>query len=416
MKIKLLFLGLLICVITGYFKQSVCFSANVSNFSFNSPYYAQYYICDSNTLTCKFNPLSQSKERLLSGGSKEDYKKVKKIESYIESGNFDKAIKTDSNYLPLYVYCYNYYLNKNDYHSAMNNLISIKRVNSIYKILDEDIISYKLGMLYYIEKNYSSALTYLVNFINAHNPSEDNLWFALGDIYFNMNNFDRSIEFLTKIPNTSINYLPAQEILFNDYYALEKYNEASKCAEVLVNKKPTSQNLIRRAATMQASDEVKLDILERAKSLALTSSDYVNLMRADAGIARLEQKKIDNAVNKLNGFVVKPDWQKIYMESEKYMEPVALSRRQENFFKSSNYCINKYSGQDLIKCFEYLNKEEEKISNDIKLNYQQEYLNRIQEQELFQRQQEFLERTYYNRLYMDEFYYMRPPYNYFFWW
>ena len=81
-------------------------------------------------------------------------------------------------------------MGKNDVRSAMNEMITIKRLNSLDRVLDDNVISYKLGMLYYLNKDYSVALGYLSNFINAHNPSEENLWFALADIYYNLKNYD----------------------------------------------------------------------------------------------------------------------------------------------------------------------------------------------------------------------------------
>ena len=417
MKKKLLFAFMLVFLLHSNCAYSEILNTSNKPYIVHSmPYYQQYYDLDLTNLTARFKPLTQSQEKNLTGIAKDNYKKIKKIEGYIADNNFDKAVKIDADYLPLYVYFYNYYINKNDYHSAISKLISVKRINSTDKVFNDDIISYKLGMLYYIERNYTTALTYLSNFINSHNPSEENLWLALGDIYYNLNNFDKSIEFLTKIQPSSLNYVNAQDILFNDYYALQKYKEASKCADILVKKEPNTQNLIRQAATMEANDNIKLNLLERARGLALTSSDYPNLIRADVGIARIEQKKIDNAVSKLSGFVVKPDWQKISSEVEQYSDPLEMSNRQANFFKSTNNCINRYNGQDLIKCFEYINKEEEKLTNEKKYSYQKEYEEQVRQYDIMQRQQEFLERTYYNRLYMDEFYYMRPPYSYFFWW
>ena len=371
MKKKFLFAFMLVLLLYSNCAYSeILNTSNKPYIAHSMPYYQQYYDLDLTNLTARFKPLTQAQEKNLTGITKDNYKKIKKIEGYIADNNFDKAVKVDADYLPLYVYFYNYCINKNDYHSAISKLISVKRINSTDKVFNDDIISYKLGMLYYIERNYTTALTYLSNFINSHNPSEENLWLALGDIYYNLNNFEKSIEFLTKIQPNSLNYITAQDILFNDYYALQKYKEAAKCADILVKKEPNTQNLIRQAATMEANDNIKLNLLERARGLALTSSDYPNLIRADVGIARIEQKKIDNAVSKLSGFVVKPDWQKISSEVEKYTDPIELSNRQANFFKSTNNCINRYNGQDLIKCFEYINKEEEKLTNEKKYSYQ----------------------------------------------
>ena len=379
-----------------------------------APKYIDFYDIDTMAITAKFNNLSADKEKSLSGSAKDLYKKSKKIEKYISENNYEKAIKEEPNFLPSHIKYYNYFVGKNDVRSAMNEMITIKRLNSLDRVLDDNVISYKLGMLYYLNKDYSVALGYLSNFINAHNPSEENLWFALADIYYNLKNYDSSIENAKKIPSTSINYLPIQSVLYNDYYALNNIQEANKCANVLVQREPIAANYIKLAQTSGNNDASKLNIYNKARNLALEENDIESLLVADAGIALIEQAKIDNAVSKLTGFIEKPTWMKIQNSVSAITDPIELSKRQDNFFKSTNYCIQKFSNQDLIKCFEYVNKEENKISEEIIAKYKEEYQRQMDEYDMMRRQQEFLERTYYNRLYMDEFYYMREPYNYFF--
>ncbi len=382
--------------------------------SLHAPEYMKFYDLNPTEITIKFNRLNETAEKQLSGKTKEIYKKAKKIERYISENNFEKALKEDTDFLPTHIQYYNYHLDKGDYRSAMNEIISIKRINVTDKILNDDIVSYKLGMLYYINKNYQVALTYLTHYTDSHNPSEDNLWYVLSDIYFNLGNYDDSIKYAGKIPKTSINYSPAQEVLFNDYYNTNNVEEAYKCAKELVNRNPNAHNYIRLAATSNDNDTKKLEMLNKARNLALTNDDYDNLMRADIGIARLEQKKIDGAVAKLNGFVEKPDWNKIYNQISQITEPLELSQRQANFFKSANYCMEKYSGQDLIKCFEYMDREEDKITNKILADYQQEIIEKQKELDNIRAQQQFLEQTYFQRMYMDDFLYMREPYPYFY--
>ncbi len=398
------------------FAQGYNFSADNQHVyvSARSPEYVRFYDINPTEITARYNKLSENAERQLSGQSKDTYKKVKKIQKYIAEGNFDKALKVDNDFLPTHIQYYNYHLRKNDYHSAMNEIISIKRVNSMDKILNDDIISYKLGMLYYIDKNYQGALTYLSHYTDSHNPSEDNLWYVLSDIYFHLGSYDDSIKYAVKIPKTSVNYSQAQEILFNDYYSINNVQEAYRCAKELVSRNPNAHNYIRLAATSNDNDKTKLEILNKARNMALQSEDYDNLLRADIGIARLEQKKIDGAVSNLSGFIEKPDWNKIYNEVSHLTEPLELSQRQANFFKSTNYCIDRYAGQDLIKCFEYVNKEEAKISNEKLTQYQQEMLEQQQELDAIRMQQQFLEQTYYQRMYLDDFLYMRQPYPYFY--
>ena len=380
----------------------------------NAPAYTRFYDFDLTNITANFKPLSEREEKNLSGTIKEIYKKTKKIQKYISENNYEKAIKEDNDFLPTHIQYYNYSLNKDNYRSAMNEIISIKRINSMDKILNDDIISYKLGMLYYLNNNYQGALTYLTRYENTHNPSEENLWFALSDIYFNLNNYEQSINYAKRIPSTSINYTPSLEILLNDYYNLKNIEEAAKCAKELVRRNPNAHNYIRLAATDNSDDNQKLQMLNHARTLSLDNQDYTNLMRADAGIARIEQKKIDAAVANLSGFVEKPDWEKISAQVSAITEPIELSKRQQNFFQAANNCIQKYSNQDLVKCFEYVNKEEASITNNRLNEYRKEYEAKMQEEELLLRQREFLERTYYNRLYMDEFFYMRQPYQYFY--
>ena len=414
---KKILIKLSIVVLCFCFVYKACDAAIYGKSGFvpvQAPSYIQFYDIDTTALTAKYNPLSYEKEKSLTGALKDTYKKVKKIEKHISEGNYEKAVKEDSNFLPTHIKYLNYYLSKNNFHSAMNEMINIKRLNSIDRILDDNIVSYKLGMLYYLNKNYSAALSYLSNFTDAHNPSEENLWFALGDIYFNLNNYEASSDFAKRIPSNSINYLPAQEILYNDYYAMNNISEANNCAKILVQREPAAKNYARLAETMQNDNNNKLNSYYQARNMALDENDLTTLARADAGIAILEQEKIDNATKNLTGFVEKPDWQKISNQISAITEPLELSNRQANFFKSTNYCIQKFNNQDLIKCFEYINKEEAKISNEKLTQYQQEYEAQQREYDLMRRQQEFLERTYYNRLYMDEFYYMRQPYNYFY--
>ena len=377
-----------------------------------APDYVRFYNINSESFTAIFVPLNENNEKLLSGNLKNTYKKAKKIENYISQKNFSKAVNLDTEFLPTHIKYFNYLVDINDLHSAMNEMIIIKRLNSRDRVLDDNVVSYKLGMLYYMNKNYASALTYLSGLSEQHNPSEENLWFALSDIYYNLNNFESSIKFGQKIPTTSIDYPAILEILYKDYYNLKDIANAEKYAQELVRRKPSAINYIRLAAVSSKSDSERLNMLNRARNLALTMSDYDTLIKADAGIARLEQKKIDTAVEKLSGFVEKPDWNKITQSVASISEPIELSERQQNFFKSTNNCIAKYNNNDLIRCFEYINREEVKITSSKINEYQQAYAQYLQQQQQLQRQQEFLERTYYQRMYMDDFMYMRdyPPY------
>ena len=412
-KILSLFVSIIFCFSFAGFVQASIYGK--SGFvPVQAPNYIGFYDIDTTEITAKYKPISRDKEKTLSGSIKDTYKKIKKIEKYISEGSYERAVKEDVNFLPTHIKYYNYFLSCDDFRSAMNEIITIKRLNSIDRILDDNIVSYKLGMLYYLNKNYSAALTYLANFSEAHNPSQENLWYALGDIYFNLRNYDLSIKFLQKIAPNSINYIPAQEILYNSFYASNHMQDANKCAKLLLDTSPVSENYLRYADTLTDNYEKKLNLYYTARELAQREENLSSLILADNGIALIEQNKIDNAVKSLKGFVEKPDWQKISNKISAITEPKELSNRQKNFFKATGDCIKNFKDNDLVKCFEFVNREEEKLTNEKLMQYQKEYELRQREYDEIRRQQEFLERTYYNRLYMDEFYYMRQPYNYFY--
>lgn len=379
-----------------------------------APNYVQFYDIDTTEFSARFKPISAEKEKALSGTIKESYKKIKKIEKYINERNFEKAVSVDANFLPAHVKYLNYCIDKSNYHCALNEIITLKRINSVDRVLDDDVISYKLGMLYYVNKNYQAALTYLSNFADNKDQSDENLWYVLGDVYLNLKNYEASIDFAKRIPSTSVNYLSAQKVLYSDYIATNNISAANACARVLVQREPVSANYFKLADSTRGNDNEQLAIYYRARKLALDENDFTSLAAADGGIALLEQARIDNAVKTLKGFVVKPDWQKILSEVGAITDPMELSNRQANFFKSTNYCIQNFSDRDLIKCFEHVNSEEEKASNEKLEQYKRAYEEQQREYEMMRRQQEFLQRTYYNRMYMDEFYYMRQPYNYFY--
>jgi hypothetical protein len=86
---------------------------------------------------------------------------------------------------------------------------------------------------------------------------------------------------------------------------------------------------------------------------------------------------------------------------------------QSEFFGATNNCITRYNGNDLIKCFENVNSEEDKKVSGILQEYEQAYIEQLQAEAEAQRQQEFLMRTYYQRMYMDDFMYMRHYPRYF---
>ena len=80
------------------------------------------------------------------------------------------------------------------------------------------------------------------------------------------------------------------------------------------------------------------------------------------------------------------------------------------FFKTANNCISKYSGNNLVKCFEALNLDEDKKTQEIKehLKELQEIQKKKEQEVMLQRLMLLQQQMYYNR------YYYYFPYRYFY--
>lgn len=396
--------------------------ADVSNKNYNQsgvvtlelPDYTRFYQVDSSNITVKYLELNNKQIKNLSDKQKTLHKKIKKIEKNIAKNNYKKALDEDNTFLPTHIQYLNYSLALGDYHQALSEMLIIQRLNNQDKLLDDEKITYKLGMLYYLNKNFPIALNYLTPFVDKYNPSKDNLWFALSEIHYNLNNFSSSIFYAKKIPSSSQNYLGAQEFLYNSYYNLNNFKEAHNFAKVLVAINPTPINYM-RLGTTSSDTKNKLDSYYKARDIAISSKNYTALGQADLRIATVEQGKINDAVKPLTSFVTKPDWDKILKEIVKISEPEAVSNRQKRFFEKTNSCIEKYSDGELIKCFEAVNSEQEKLTAELKAEYQRAYDARQRELE-FKRQQLLIrEQSYYNRMYINDFWYIRHPYHFGYW-
>ena len=125
---KIIFLAVILslfCCVSAYGELYNSAVNNPNFVSIHAPYYVQYYNIDVKNMTAKFNPLSDSAERSLTGLQRETYKKTKKIERAISENNFPKAVKEDGDFLPTHIQYYNYFLDKQDFQSALNEMINI---------------------------------------------------------------------------------------------------------------------------------------------------------------------------------------------------------------------------------------------------------------------------------------------------
>lgn len=236
-------------------------------------------------------------------------------------------------------------------------------------------------------------------------------YLILSETYLKLNDFNNVIKYASKIPESDFNFYNAVELLYVANFNLKNTQKAYVYSQKLISLKPDNALNYMRAAQTCCDKNLKLNYLYKAKKLLLKNPDII-LYTVDNMIAGLEQPKIDNAYKKITDFVVKPDWTKIYINNSPdinfYVEN--WSKRQDEFFKTANNCISKYSGNNLVKCFEALNLDEDKKTQEIKehLKELQEIQKQKEQEVMLQRLMLLQQQMYYNR------YYYYFPYRYFY--
>ena len=361
--------------------------------SLQLPVYAKFYRIDSNNVTVKYTELRDCQQKQLTSNENKYYKQIKKIQKYIDKKDFRRALDIEPSFLPTHVQYMEYSLNAGDYQTALSEIQTIQRLNQTVGIFDSEKLNYKLGMLYYLSRDYTTALS---------------------DIYYNLGDFNQAITYSKKIQSYSQNYAGAQELLYNSYYNLQNYKAANSVAVELVRVMPSPINYM-RLGTTSSDNNTRLINYYKARSLAAADRNYTALAQADARIVSIEQAKIDKAYAGLTLFVNKPDWAKIVKDNEKIVSPIDLSNRMQNFFTQTNFCIAKFGGAELVKCFESVNNEQAELTKQAKEAYKQECEERQRELEYQRQQMLFRQQTYYERMYMDDFFYMRRPYFFGYW-
>ncbi len=241
-------------------------------------------------------------------------------------------------------------------------------------------------------------------------------YLILSETFLRLGNYKKSIQYGTKITPSSHDYYRATEILYTASNNSGDINSASKYAQTLINLRPNvAKNYLRAAASCINDNDCKLNYLYKAKKIFLKSPEP-ELYKTDKLIAEIEQRKIDNSYKQITDFLVKPEWQKLYIENSPninfYIEN--WSKPQDNFFKTANECISKYKGNNLVKCFEALNNSEEKRIGEVK-----EYLKELKELQKRQEQELLLQKLLilqqqmnYNRYYYYPYRYIYQPYYY----
>ena len=367
---------------------------------YSSNVYANnYYAINDGVWT--FNILEKNEYKKLTKKEKEEYKKLKKANGLAMKGDreadknnkynasiyWHKSLSLNPDLLPSAYNLFLYYYNKKDYKTAIafGEYLNQKDLN--YK----KETSYELGNAYYGEKNYANAISAMQNWLsfNSNYPEITNWanliisdsYLELGEQYPQYKKYDceMAILFANRVSDLELNERAAEN-KYKAYFRLEKKELALQQAYYLLGMSKTYTNYMRISACSQG-EKNKLENYYKAKLLAPTQDD---LSLVNDLIATYEQRKVDGIVKKLCIYVKKPDWWSIY-NSCKYGNIKYWSNRQDEFFESTNNCINNYTGNNLVACFNSINTEQDRLTANLNNEvYQGQQLAIEQEKAMYQ--------------------------------
>ena len=372
----------------------------------NIPYasYLKYYNLNPEKIDADFIKLSGTEEsnflKTLTKDEKEDYKYVKKIQKLIDKGEWNKVFEKYPNFLPAYL----------QYSEAIRILTKIHKLDMQGQIINKDLVNYSFGILYFASGQYTHALNYFIMYEN----SGDN--FAISYIahcYFALGNYSKTVEYCKKM--TPLEYQD-KELLYLAYFNLQNNAEASKLAQELLKENYNYENLMRVQQTI-SNDETRLQYAYKARTVA---QDDKQITKANEIIGKIEQAKLEKSASKVTGFVKIPRWEEFKKQLPVNVSAAEVTQKQDEFFKTANLYLTKYSGQQLTNAFNSLNQDYTNYVQDKKNQYYQEEQLKAQQALIIEQQrnnmlqQEMIrEQQIRNYLERQHFYYMSRPYYYY---
>ena len=376
--------------------------------------YLKFYDIDSEMISAKMKVFDNDKEKdfikTLSKNDRENYKYAKKVEKLVQKGRWDEIYSKYPNYLPAYLEYYDKCISSNNYQEALNVLEKIQRIDRYNMVISADILNYAYGMLYYNTYQYSNALRFFKIF---EYTKDDGIYSSIGNCYFYLNNYQTAISYYKKIKNPTYEDL---EYLFSAYLKLGNTLEANKSAQNLLKENYSYKNLMRVEATTN-DETAKLSYAYKARSLASTAEE---IARAYVEISTLEQKKLDAKISKLAQFVKVPKWSEIEKQIPQNVSEQEVSDKQDEFFKTANTYLSKYSGPRLTNAFKSLNDDFTTYVSQKKTEYYQEKQIQAQKELVLEQQRNNMlqqqlieEQRMHNYLERQNFYYMTRPYYYY---
>lgn len=360
---------LIICFcLISLFSGSTIADEQINDITFD---YFYEYMPESSSY--QFKPLSKEDYKSLPGDAKKWYKQVVKADKLWDKGikyskndwhrfkYFEKAFNLNPTLYPIAISLgYYYYLDKKNFNNAEYYFINVPV--SYFKI--RDLV---LAMLYADLHKYSDSVNSAQKFLKLDDLNEKDIidakWVIITS-YKNLNRYDEALpyanELLYKYKNVqNICKFDAWMTRYYYYHQKKDYKTALEAARKMLELEKNYDNYMRVAGLTNKDESLKL--YYQARWNAQNTQQKNEVM---GKIARLEQDKIDNAVKKLKVYVKKPDWFEI-VQNAKYGNTDYWYNRQDKFFKAANDCINTQSGNNLVACFNQLNSEQDRLTQQL---------------------------------------------------
>ena len=379
--------------------------------------YLQFYNLNADEIDAVYIYLSHSDEstflKSLTNEQKENYKYVKKIQKLISKEEWNKVFSEYPNFYPAYLQYYHICYENENYQEALRMLNKIKNLDPNGRIFSQYTMNKAFAELYYETKQYNRALTYYKMFEAS---GDDEIIMAIAKCYYHSADYLNAISYCKKLKDQTYE---AKEVIYDSYMRLKDMKNANKYAKELLQLEFNFTNLMRVQA-METDDKAKLSYCYHARELAIEEKDIRSVNRL---IADLEQKRLEDAVSKLNKNIRVPKWVDFEKQLPPNMTLQEIAAKQDAFFKTANDYLSQYKDQQLMSAFNLLTQEYNNFIQSKQNQYHQEQQYLLEQALLEQKQREnelrqqmIYEQQMMNMMNRQNNYYMNRyhPYNRFY--
>lgn len=316
----------------------------------------------SENFDVKFQSLSADEVKNLDKETKKVYKKLLKNEKFLQKGKYSKAENLYPDFIPNMARFTNIYEGRTEYKKALDYALKIKAADNT-KLFSRFAKDYKIGVLYSLNGDYLNSNKYLTPYLTESYEAV----LQVARNYFYMQDLKTAEQYAAKIKTNSDAYFSAQELLFSIYEITKQPAKAYTAAAELIKYAPANPENYMRLASVTTNRQEKLRNYYRAKRIFYTQNAAAMIVNINKLTAPLEQQKIDEVYKKLTIYCKKPDWFKIKSRNEGMLDNDIQywDKRQSEFFESANDCMERYSGTNLVACFNDLNLTQEKLDKDL---------------------------------------------------